>query len=196
LVLRGSLGVTDWLHNRITVSQVELAGVHCDVWQTGPNQWSTEILKPCKRPYESHDAFPRVIFKDASVQLRKSATTDAPAIQLHDLAGSVEETYEGLGETRTKIVKAILSGRSAGNVNDLQISATLAPDQLAWRVLGKFEALQFNKALLDKLPDQLAQYANQLSGLECSASAGFELTLRPNAEQPDLNLIRTSTVWD
>ncbi len=173
VVLRGNLGIDDWLQKRIALSKVELFGIQCNVYPTADGSWSVEGLIPHPKPNSTP---PKIIFAGATVNLRKSEHTDAPRITFHDLTGVVDHRKIVVASQTTKVIDANVTGRSSGTIGSFQFKAHVAPERNTWAVEGNIKRLMLAKSLHETLPPEISKYLAQLSGLECEAGAAFKVT--------------------
>lgn len=181
VVIRGKLGIGDYVHNRIEVKQLELFGMHLNVWNSSTGSCSTDALQPHPNPNQPP---PKLIFKDASVTLYrdgpKSSTRKVPTLDFTGISGFAEQTWEGPPGNRQKAIKTQLSGRSLGTVEHFQVAVAALPEVKAWNAHGNFEKLKYSASLLQSLPKELRDALQQLKDLECEASAAFDVAARPN----------------
>lgn len=188
VVVRGNLDLTDWLHNRIEVKQLELFGVHLNVWQNAAGDWSFDHIKPCPNPTSVP---PRLVFNDASVTIHKldggSPSPATASIDFNNISGFAEHTWEGPPEARYKVLRAQVSGRSPATVANFHTEVVALSDVGDWKVKGNFEDLRLSQALIEGLPDSVAESAAQIKGLTCQATAHFEASGKPG-QAPQFSL--------
>jgi hypothetical protein len=170
ILLRGNLQLQDIVRNRVRVSQVDLHGVQCEVWPLEGGGWSVQALTPRPKP---QSRAPKIAFHDLIVRLRKSEHIDAPVTTLHNISGSLVQEVDA-GKPNTAI-QVNLAGESNGTVDHFQVAAQLSAEAGSCQLHGSFQKLRFSRSLLDNLPSCLSSYLTQLSGLECEASARFEI---------------------
>lgn len=172
IVLSGKFAITDWLQGSISLSQVELFGVQVDIWPEADENWSVQCLVPHPK---SEARPPKIVFRDAIVRLRKNSELNAPVLAFHNLSGTIQPAAPGEFSPGEKVFKAQFAGVSSGTAEHLQLSASVAPETGNWTLQGNIDKFLFSRSLLARLPAQLSSYLTQLAGLECEASAGFEV---------------------
>lgn len=194
VVLRGNLDIADWVQGKIAVRQVDLYGAQFDVWPIAGEQWSVHCMVPQPTPEATP---PKIAFHDAIVRLRHDAGENSPGIALHHISATIEPraisaaastgsavgTLPLQGETLAShhMLLGRLTGSSTGTADKFTLTARFDPGSGALQAKGSFHGLRLSQTLRSNLPPRLAQHLSQLSGLECIASAAFEVQASPKA---------------
>ncbi len=191
--IRGKLELTDWLQDRLSVAQVDIFGAEITLWPEDAERWSLQAIVP--RPNQKRTP-PKIRLHDLFVLLRASPESDSPSIAFHHISGEIapcapsvnhaEDRFvnhpanfldtAGSAPTANPSLSARLVGQSTGTIDRFEISALINPTDKTWRATGNLKGLLFSAGLLERLPPQFTRHASQLKGLECQATADFDLT--------------------
>ncbi|MCR9292584.1 MAG: hypothetical protein NXI32_07685 [bacterium] len=172
VIIRGKLQVQNVLRDDIAVTQVELTGVLCDIWPTAQGGWSAKVIAPKPKP---NACPPRILVHNAIIRLHKSRDSGAPVTTFHNVEATLEQSAHSTQGSDPKMILAKVSGQSANTIDDLTLTANISRSTNSWKLHGDIQQLHFSQTLLARLPDELAGYMMQLAGLECVASAQFQV---------------------
>lgn len=207
VVLQGDLDISHYLQQSIRVEQVDIFAMQIDAWPLGEEKWSIECLKPHPKPNTTP---PTITFHNTLLHLHRDATEQAANLTIHDIHGRIEHRLrsssapQAPSPTGLPMISAKtfamestppaasvvtyrgnrslihLTGRSSGLVRKLEVRGEYDPVEQSVKAMGSIDDFNFSPKLIEQLPQELARYLKQLSGLECRASSTFEIVAAPN----------------
>ncbi len=190
---RGDLDVAHLIQQTIRIQEINLDGVELSVWQTRSGAWSLEYFVGASG---ASAQLPRVRVHGGVIRIYPDDRQANAGITLYDVIcdARTPQSIDNLRQFLEPVSPAVskqpanpmvisVQTKGGGVFEKLTAHCDLSADRQQWQVKGELEQLNFSRELIGRLPKSFAKYLEQVSGLDCKASATYGVS-RSAADQP------------